>query len=109
MYIKKIGMYLSNLPDSVENNWKSVLKEQLWLSKEAEELVQHNLKINRSSQIFGLYHKVFSRKKIPREFTDINYEELVDKMSCVTFDYAYDDIPLGGMDTNCFDGRICED
>lgn len=86
MYIKKIGMYLSNLPDSVENNWKSVLKEQLWLSKEAEELVQHNLKINRSSQIFGLYHKVFSRKKIPREFTDINYEELVDKMICVTFD-----------------------
>lgn len=42
-------MYLSNLPDSVENNWKNVLKEQLWLSKEAEELVQHNLKINRSS------------------------------------------------------------
>ena len=106
---KKIGMYLSNLPDSVENNWKSALKEQLWLSKEAEELVQHNLKINRSSQIFGLYHKVFSRKKIPREFTDTNYEELVDKMICVTFDYAYDDIPLGGMDTNCFDGRICED
>lgn len=102
-------MYLSNLPDSVENNWKSALKEQLWLSKEAEELVQHNLKINRSSQIFGLYHKVFSRKKIPREFTDINYEELVDKMICVTSDYAYDDIPLGGMDTNCFDGRICED
>ena len=56
---KKIGMYLSNLPDSVENNWKSALKEQLWLSKEAEELVQHNLKINRSSQIFELYHKVF--------------------------------------------------
>lgn len=24
---KKIGMYLSNLPDSVENNWKSALKE----------------------------------------------------------------------------------
>ena len=106
---KKIGMYLSNLPDSVENNWKSALKEQLWLSNEAEELVQHNLKINRSSQIFELYHKVFSRKKIPREFTDTNYEELVDKMICVTFDYAYDDIPLGGMDTNCFDGRICED
>lgn len=37
---KKIGMYLSNLPDSVENNWKSALKEQLWLSKEAEELVE---------------------------------------------------------------------
>lgn len=106
---KKIGMYLSNFPDSVENNWKSELKEQLWISKEAEELVQHNLKINRSSQIFELYHKVFSRKKIPREFTDTNYEELVDKMICVTFDYAYDDIPLGGMDTNCFDGRICED
>ena len=49
---------------------------------------------------------MFSPKKIPREFTDINYEELVDKMICVTFDYAYDDIPLGGMDTNCFDGRI---
>lgn len=37
---KKIGMYLSNLSDSVENNWKSALKEQLWLSKEAEECVE---------------------------------------------------------------------
>ena len=39
---KKIGMYLSNLPASVENNWKSALKEQLWISKEAEELVEYS-------------------------------------------------------------------
>lgn len=32
MYIKKIGMHLSNLPDSVENNWKSVLKENYGLA-----------------------------------------------------------------------------
>lgn len=106
---KKLGMYLSNLPAYVENNWKNTLKEQLGFAKEAEKLVKCYLNANYSSRIFELYRKVFPYKEVPREFIDANYEELANMMICVTLEYDYDDMPLGGWETNCFEGRFCED
>lgn len=34
---------------------------------------------------------------------------IADKMICMYFHYEYDDMPLGGWETNCFDGRCCEE
>lgn len=34
--------------------------------------------------------------------------EIVNNMICIYLDYNYDDMPLGGWETNCFDGRMCE-
>ena len=30
-------------------------------------------------------------------------------MICIYQDYSYDDMPLGGWESNCFDGRLCEE
>lgn len=106
---QKLGMYLSNLPDFNDNNWKEHLKEQLKLTNDADILYRNYLKMKCSSGLVKLYHKVFPDKGVPEEFTEIHYKELTEMMICVTFDYDYEDMPLGDWDTNCFDGRFCED
>lgn len=105
---KKLGMYLSNLDDSVDNNWKHELIEQLKLVQEADKLYRRYMKDDSESRLVKLYHEVFPTKEIPAEFIDPHYEELVDRMICVTLDFEYDDMPLGKEDTNCFDSRFCE-
>lgn len=106
---RKLGMYLSNLPDSDENNWKDYLKKQLKLTKDADTLYKNYLETRYSRGLFELYHKVFPNKEVPEKFAETHYEELAGMMICVTSDYVYEDMPLGGWDTNCFDGRFCED
>ena len=106
---QKLGIFLSNLPDDKDNNWKEELKEQLKLTKEADFLYQSHLGTNYPCGIFKLYGNVFPDRKVPKQFTDLNYTELAERMICFTLDYNYDDMPLGDWKTNCFDGRLCED
>ena len=106
---RKLGMYISNLPNSDDNNWKDALKDQLKLTNDADSIYQNYLKMSYPSGIVNLYHKVFPSKEVPVEFTDLHYEELAEMMTCISLDYEYADMPLGGWDKNCFDGRLCED
>lgn len=39
----KLGLYLSNLPDSPENNWKEQLEKELKLSYDADRIYQEYL------------------------------------------------------------------
>lgn len=42
------------------------------------------------------------------DFDGEGISRIVEGMIFVDFDYAYEDMPLGGWRTNCFDGRLCE-
>lgn len=105
----KLGLYLSNLPDSLENNWKKELEKQLKLTLDVDTIYQNYLGTNYPCGILKLYKNVFPNKVVPEVFTNEHFSELVGQMICISLDYDYDDMPLGGWDTNCFDGRLCED
>ena len=61
----KLGLYLSNLPDSPENNWKEQLEKELKLSYDADRIYQEYLGTNYPCGINRLYHNVFPQKRIP--------------------------------------------
>lgn len=105
----KLGLYLSNLPDSPENNWKKQLEKELKLSYDVNRIYQEYLGTNHTCGINKLYHNVFSQKRIPDDFSSEQFSDLASKMVCLFLDYSYDDMPLGGWEQNCFDGRLCED
>ena len=48
----KLGLYLSNLPDSPENNWKEQLEKELKLSYDADRIYQEYLGTNHTC---GMY------------------------------------------------------
>lgn len=106
---KKLGLYLSNLPNEEQDDWRDGLSNELCLVQNADRIYQENLGTNSPSGIFELYSKVFPGKNLPADFEKKHYDELASCMICITFDYCYDDMPLGGWDTNCFDGRLCEE
>ena len=105
----KLGLFLSNLPDSMENNWKEELEKELNLAVNVDKIYQEHLGTKYVCGIYKLYHKVFPEKQIPENFTERNFSELAEQIICISLDYSYEDMPLGGWDTNCFDGRLCED
>lgn len=105
----KLGLYLSNLPDLPENNWKEQLEKELKLSYDANRIYQEYLGTNHPCGINKLYHNVFPQKRIPDIFLKEQFSDLASKMVCLSLDYSYDDMPLGGWEQNCFDGRLCED
>ena len=105
----KLGLFISNLPDMPENDWKDTLKQRLKLTYDVDSLYRDYLHTDYPCGVTELYQKVFPEKVVPKRFTEIDFYELAEQMVCISFDYSYDDMPLGGWDTNCFDGRLCED
>lgn len=64
----KLGLYLSNLPDSPENNWKEQLEKELKLSYDADRIYQEYLGTNHTCGINKLYHNVFPQKEFQMIF-----------------------------------------
>jgi len=106
---RKLGLYLSNLPNKEQDNWRDGLSNELCLAQNVDRIFQENLGTNYPCGIYKLYSKVFPGKNLPEVFEKQHYDELASNMICISFDYSYDDMPLGGWDTNCFDGRLCEE
>ncbi|MBR3743137.1 MAG: hypothetical protein IKN04_22220 [Clostridia bacterium] len=105
---KKLGLYISNLPEEEDNNWKEDLEQELQYMETIDELDRARLGISMKSQITELYKKlnpVSERSVCIAEMA----HAIADKMICMYFNYEYDDMPLGGWETNCFDGRFCEE
>lgn len=106
---QKMKLYISNLPDSKENNWNSYIVSEF----------KHALKIHAlNCEIIGVENKFDLKLMYEQrvEASDSNnlksedtlIQEIVDNMICIYLDYSYDDMPMGGLDKNPFDGRLCE-
>lgn len=106
---EKLGLYLSNLPDVENNNWRQDLAEEIELAVKANSIYQEKLGTTYPCRIGTLYSKVFPERTVPNSFEKEHYFDLAGQMIYLNFEYDYDDMPLGGWETNCFDGRLCEE
>lgn len=106
---ERLGLHLSNLPNEEFNEWQDGLSNKLCLAQNADQIYQENLGTNYPCSIYKLYENVFPEKSLPNVFEKKHYDELVRNMIYLDFDYSYNDMPLGGWDTNCFEGRLCEE
>jgi hypothetical protein len=106
---EKLGLYLSNFPNKGFNGWQDELSDQLCLAQNANRIYLEKLGLNHPCGIYKLYGNVFPEKNLPNVFEKKHYGELACNMIYLDFDYSYDDMPLGGWDTNCFEGRLCEE
>ena len=106
---KKLGLYIGNLPKEKINNWNNELYNVMHKSQKK---VIEDQKKTRFYKNFNIYD--FAKIVIPNEnLSNISEKQiihmLVDNMICIYFDYEYVDMPVGNWETNCFDGRLCEE
>lgn len=106
---EKLGLYISNLPNETYNEWRDSLADELELAVKADKIYQEKLGTEYPCGIIRLYRTLFPDDLPPVSFTREHYEKIADQMICIYQKYDYSDMPLGGWDTNCFDGRLCEE
>lgn len=106
---EKLGLYIANLPNEEYNEWRNALAEELELAVKANKIYQEKLGTNYPCGIINLYQTLFPDELLPGEFEQEHYIKIADQMIFIYQDYDYTDMPLGGWDTNCFDGRLCEE
>lgn len=106
---EKLGLYVANLPNTEYNEWRDALVSELELALKANRIYQEKLGTNYPCGIAELYHKLFPKKTPPLLYGKEAFMKIANRMICIYQDYSYADMPLGGWDTNCFDGRLCEE
>ena len=106
---KKLGLYISNLPNEKHNEWRNEMADELEMAVKADKIYQEKMESNLECGIAELYHKVFPNEILPEKFSREHYIQIADQMIYIYLDYSYEDMPLGGWDTNSFDGRLCEE
>lgn len=106
---EKLKLYVKNLPCEEHDNWQDYIRNQLLESMKMREIRLGRYERKDDKVIRNLYSKLVS--------SDINAEIEADKlcyamatnMVCLCLDYDYEDMPMGDWQTNCFDGRFCEE
>lgn len=106
---EKLGLFISNLPNTKFNKWQDALASDLELALKANKIYQDRLGTNYPSGITELYHKLFPKEIPPLIYGKKDFERIAKRMIHIHLEYSYEDMPLGGWDTNCFDGRLCEE
>lgn len=106
---KKLGLYISNLPKEKNNNWNEMLYEEMILAKKRISQNSRRYKLKPAFEVEKFYSDICSSVQTEDVSNYKMMHEIVDNMICLYLDYNYDDMPLGGWNTNCFDGRFCED
>lgn len=107
---KKLGLYISNLPNEEKNNWNSELVKEMYYSQKRLLLEYERHNIKRDINISDFYHNIFPNAKLEKDSAEKDLlQKIVDNMICIYMDYNYEDMPLGDWKTNCFDGRFCEE
>lgn len=106
---EKLGLFVSNLPNTKFNEWKDALVDDLELAFKTDKIYRGKIGIDCPCGIVELYHKLFPEEDQPLIYGRENFEKIANKMICIYMKYTYGDMPLGGWDTNCFDGRLCEE
>lgn len=105
----KLKLYLGNLPNEKENDWNSMLLEELFFCIKTDKIHQERYGYESKICIEAIHKKVVSNSELKKSATTKERaQEIVDNMICLYFDYKYDDMPLGGWEENPFDGRLCE-
>ena len=110
---KKLGIYISNLPDGGEtgwNNWQDGIKEDLQLSYEKNWLDAEQLVGKFESGDKNLFEERFN-EAARRVLGDLKTELLKEKyieylsqnMICIDMDYRESNIPFGEHTYACFD------
>ncbi len=105
---KKLKLYIANLPDSPDNDRQSELVYEMKKGFTLKEMDNHHLGIESTTRF-----KIASLAKYQGTInTDSELSSclrtIASELIYMYFDYEYDDMPLGGFDTNPFDGRFCE-
>ena len=106
---KKLGLYVSNLPNAEHNEWRDELAKELKLAVKADRIYQEKLGTSFPCGFERLFSTLFPNADVPRVFTQEHFDAVASQMICIYQEYSYEDMPLGGWDTNCFDGRFCEE
>lgn len=106
---KRLGLYIANLPNEEYNEWRDELAFELELAVKADKIYQEKLGIDNQCGIVRLYQTLYPGKAVPNFFSREHYIKIADQMIYLYQEYDYSDMPLGGWDTNCFDGRLCEE
>lgn len=106
---QKMKLYISNLPNSKENNWNSYIVKKFKQALRMHELDCTSVGAENKQDLKLMYKKrVETGNPEAFETEDDIIQEIVDNMICIYLDYSYDDMPMGGWDENPFDGRLCE-
>ena len=106
---EKLGLFIANLPSEEHNEWRNALANELKLAVKADKIYQEKLGTNYPCGIINLYQTLFPDDILPVKFEQEHYIKIADQMIYIYQYYDYTDMPLGGWDTNCFDGRLCEE
>lgn len=115
---EKLRLYVSNVPDEEDNDWKSEMVEIM-----EKEILQQELDAIEYEKLCGkslqLYNDTYLKELVKINFPQSAVTEDADTKSLLNhiaenmiylfFDYEYDDMPFFDWTTNCFDGRLCED
>lgn len=99
---KKLGMYISNLQGSEHEDWIPYLEEQLIIGRRILELKTIRTQKEIEEDIASIYG-------IPPNPIEDWAKSIVNKMVYLDFDCSQHDMPLGGLETNCFLSRSCEE
>ena len=102
---KKLGLFISNIP----SDWKSEILDECKNIIDIQSIQNKRYGYKNEIDIKKLHNSIVKDSCLNRNTTDIDYiKEIIDNMICLYFNYDYDDMPLGGWETNPFDGRLCE-
>ncbi len=106
---EKLKLFISNLPEEEMNEWQTELAEEFEFREAVSNISNKRLGLEPEDRVIQLYTKVFPNVPKPECVDSKVLKQLAENMICIYFDYQYSDMPLGGWETNCFDGRFCEE
>lgn len=92
---KKLELFIFNLSEKENINWKEDLEQDLQYMEVVGELDRVRFEISMRSQIIELYEKIYPSSEKPISFS-VMVHAIEDKMIYMYFCYEYDDMPLGG-------------
>lgn len=109
---QKLKLYVSNLPQTEDNNWMSHLVEEmeiaLKLSAVKSEMYEAHYGKTISKDIKSIFKTKYPHFCVEKMSEQECIQRIADEMICLYFDYDYTDMPVGDWTSNCFDGRLCE-
>lgn len=107
---KKLGLYISNLPNEEFNEWKDSLAEELLDGAERYVKTLERSQIKRENPLRTLYANVLGDETLDTDIDIVKMcQGIASRMICLYQEYDYSDMPLGDWTENCFDGRFCEE
>lgn len=105
----KLGLFIANIPKEEGNNCLEWIINEIDLAVKFDRYYKKIFNINFPCGIKNLYTTLFPNEILPNKFTRDNYNKIAEHMIYIYQEYDYQDMPLGGFETNCFDDRYCEE